>query len=277
MAFVGKYTCHKLQVIIWQLKHWDPFPQLTGWLLPFKLSTKRFWYLVRLLKNLDFIIRHGEMRPTIWTDRLTITISKLLQLPNAVGKSFHASSDHWSQLLLAPSTEAVFESHHPVRLLSRSSAFRKRSNLMNSRIRLVFMSLTLLTSQCPLIRTYCSTLEFSWRSQRTDLATAHLFQLLWADANSGQGVVHQLLVDAARLPLFLPPFELLLPLLLRENPRGLHACSLAQPAGNVDLMYSTSNSELGMWDLVCHLDVLPIRIKLLQGLYNRVLYALCKT
>merc|ERR1719422_1597419 len=27
-------------------------------------------------------------------DRLTITISKLLQLPNAVGKSFHASSDH---------------------------------------------------------------------------------------------------------------------------------------------------------------------------------------
>ena len=166
MAFVGKYTCHKLQVIIWQLKHWDPFPQLTGWLLPFKLSTKRFWYLVRLLKNLDFIIRHGEMRPTIWTDRLTITISKLLQLPNAVGKSFHASSDHWSQLLLAPSTEAVFESHHPVRLLSRSSAFRKRSNLMNSRIRLVFMSLTLLTSQCPLIRTYCSTLEFSWRSPK---------------------------------------------------------------------------------------------------------------
>ena len=102
----------------------------------------------------------------IWTDRLTITISKLLQLPNAVGKSFHASSDHWPQLLLAPSTEAVFESHHPVRLLSRSSAFRKRSNLMNSRIRLVFMSLTLLTSQCPLVRTYCSTLEFSWRSPK---------------------------------------------------------------------------------------------------------------
>ena len=30
---------------------------------------------------------------------------------------------------------------------------------MNSRMRLVFMSLTLLTSQCPLVRTYCSTFE----------------------------------------------------------------------------------------------------------------------
>ena len=132
---------------------------------------------------------------------------------------------------------------------------------MNSRMRLVFMSLTLLTSQCPLVRTYCSTFQLH-SIIFLKCHYSHLFQLLQADDHPAHGVkcpVHHLLVNAPRLPLLLATLKLLLSLLLCQHPGGFHASRLTQPGKcslclwiyKLDVPSTTRGSKVKL------LDVLP--------------------